>query len=250
MSYCEKNDLSIYNNIVYQIYEIEDIDEMRLTFLKSIRLLAPYASCNFYLASKGGEHLIADPVAVDFPLDALNEYLEKIEDEDPTRWIFLHAKSMVYREKDLFSEEALERNKCFQEFYYPHNLYHSLQMSLALNGEFLGSVSFYRQKEQKEFSDYEIYFLDLLKEHLALRLYKEQQNKKLRPAEMDLSASAEKYRLTARESEVVKALIRGASIEEIGNTLCISPNTVKKHIVNIYKKMGISSRRELYKILP
>ena len=250
MSYCEKNDISIYNNLVYQIHDTENIDDMRLNFLKSIRLLAPYSSCNFFLASKDGEHLITDPVAVDFPLDALSEYLEEIEDEDPTRWIFMHAKSMVYREKDLFSEEALSHNKCFQDFYYPHNLHHSLQISLALNGEFLGSLSFYRTKEQSEFSDYEIFFLDLLKDHLALRLYKELHSKKTNSAEINLADCTEKYKLTAREEEVVQDLIHGSSIEEIGDALCISPNTVKKHVVNIYKKMGISSRRELYKILP
>jgi len=250
VSYCEKNDISIFNNIIYQIHDIEDLDEMRLTFLKSVRLLAPYSSCNFFLASRDGEHLISDPVAVDFPLDALNEYLEDIEDEDPTRWIFMHAKSMVYREKDLFSEEALAQNKCFQDFYYPHNLHHPLQISLALHGMFLGSLSFYRSKEQPEFSDYEIYFLDLLKDHLALRLYKDFHSQKFAPSEINLARSAEKYKLTSREEEVVNALLRGASIEEIGSNLCISPNTVKKHIVNIYRKMGISSRRELYKILP
>lgn len=250
MSYFDKNDISIYNNIVYQIYNIEDIDEMRLTFLKSVRLLIPYSSSDFYLASKDNAHLIADPVSVDFPLNALGLYLEKIEGDDPTRWVFMQAKNIVYREQDLFSEEALAQNKCFQEFYYPNNLYHPLQISLAMNNEFLGSLSFYRDKDQDEFSDYEIFFFDLLKEHLALRLFKELKNRKAGPTEIDISGCADKYRLTARESEVVTSLIRGYSIDEIGNTLCISPNTVKKHIVNIYKKMGISSRRELYKILP
>lgn len=247
VTYCEKNDISIYNNIVFQIYNTENIDEMRLNFLHSVRLLVPYESCNFFLADKNGKHLISRPVAVDFPLHAISKYLEDIEDEDPTRWIFIHAKSMVYREKDLFSEEAIGRNKCFQEFLIPNNLHHSLQVSLALNGEFLGSLSFYRTKEQEEFSDYELFYFDLFKDHLALRLHKELKSEDYKP--IDITEYAEKYKLTPRETEVVETLLKGLSVDEVSNILCISPNTAKKHIVNIYKKMGISSRRELYKIL-
>lgn len=247
MDYCEKNDINIYDNIVYQIYNIEKLDDMRLTFLKSVRLLAPYESCNFFLADKSGEHLITDPVAVDFPLDALTEYLEKIECEDPTRWIFIEAKSMVYREKDLFSPEAIEKNKCYQEFYIPHNLYHSLQISLSLHETFLGSLSFYRSEEQEEFSDYELYFFNLFKDHLALRLYKELERDMGKLVNIDASVGRMKYGLTSRECEIARFLIDGLDVEEISGSLYISPNTVKKHIVNIYKKIGISSRRELYK---
>lgn len=249
MGYLEKNDISIFNSIVYQIYSVEEPDEMRLNFLKSVRLLIPYECCNFYLADKDSEHLIKDPVAVDFPLEALSEYLEKIEDEDPTRWIFIQAKSMVYREDDLFSKSAIEKNKCYQEFYIPHNLHHSLQISLALNGVFLGSLSFYRTKTQKPFTDKELFLFDLFKEHLALRLHQET-TKKTRSSKADLPAhDLSCYNLTDREIELAKLLTKGLTVQEIGNTLCISSNTVRKHSMNIYKKMNISSRWELFKIM-
>jgi len=247
LSYLEKNDINIYNSIVYQIYNVENIDEMRLTFLKSVKLLIPYESSNFYLADKCGDHLITTPVALNFPLEALTEYLEKIEEADPTRWIFIQAKNMVYRERDLFSAEAIEKNKCYQEFYIPHNLHHSLQISLSQNNIFLGSLSFYRSKDQEEFSDYELYFFDLLKDHLALRLYKELKTSSSKPVAISESDNKIKYGLTVRETEIAVFLIKGLSIEEISEQLFISPNTVKKHIVNIYRKIGITSRRQLYK---
>ncbi len=248
MSYFEKNDISIYSNIIYQIYAVEDNDRMRLSFLESVRLLVPYKSCNFYLAARDGKHILSNPVSVDFPIDALAKYLDEIEDVDPARWIFIQAKSMVYREEDMFSEESIKQNVCYQEFYIPNDLHHSLQISLALHGKFLGSVSFYRAKKESRFSDDVLFLFDLLKDHLALRLYKEFE---MKPKHIDIDALAyeKKYRLTIREVEVVELLINGYSIEDIGNDLCISSNTVKTHIANIYKKTGISSRYELYRIL-
>lgn len=51
--------------------------------------------------------------------------------------------------------------------------------------------------------------------------------------------------LSARETEVFMLLAKGRGIEHIQGKLCISSHTVKSHVYNIYRKMGISSREEL-----
>jgi DNA-binding NarL/FixJ family response regulator len=48
--------------------------------------------------------------------------------------------------------------------------------------------------------------------------------------------------LTAREIEILAMISMGIKNEEIANKLCISPNTVKTHIYNIFKKIGVPNR--------
>ena len=48
--------------------------------------------------------------------------------------------------------------------------------------------------------------------------------------------------LTARQSEIVRELVRGASAREVGERLVISTNTARKHIANIYATLGVNSR--------
>jgi DNA-binding CsgD family transcriptional regulator len=48
--------------------------------------------------------------------------------------------------------------------------------------------------------------------------------------------------LTERESEVLQAVAAGATNTEIGSQLHIAPSTVKKHLDNIYAKLGVSGR--------
>jgi DNA-binding NarL/FixJ family response regulator len=50
--------------------------------------------------------------------------------------------------------------------------------------------------------------------------------------------------LSERESVVLEAVARGLSNREIGRQLWISEQTVKFHLRNIYRKLGISSRTE------
>jgi DNA-binding CsgD family transcriptional regulator len=51
--------------------------------------------------------------------------------------------------------------------------------------------------------------------------------------------------LTAREREVAEAFSLGENYREIGARLSLSPNTVRRHLANIYEKLGISSKAEL-----
>lgn len=60
-----------------------------------------------------------------------------------------------------------------------------------------------------------------------------------------VEAWRDKYSLTARERELLGALVEGASVEEIASDLFISQGTVKAHIQHIYRKVGVHSREEL-----
>lgn len=51
--------------------------------------------------------------------------------------------------------------------------------------------------------------------------------------------------LTGKEKEVMKCAARCYSNKKISKTLFISENTVKTHLKNIYKKLGVSGKREL-----
>jgi DNA-binding NarL/FixJ family response regulator len=50
--------------------------------------------------------------------------------------------------------------------------------------------------------------------------------------------------LSEREAAVLEAVARGLSNREIGRQLWISEQTVKFHLRNVYRKLGISSRTE------
>ena len=56
-----------------------------------------------------------------------------------------------------------------------------------------------------------------------------------------------RFQLSRRELDVIHYLTRGLSDDEIGEKLYISRQTVHTHIKNIYKKLGVKSRIELYR---
>ena len=54
--------------------------------------------------------------------------------------------------------------------------------------------------------------------------------------------SREKIKLTRQEDRIISFIKNGLMYKEIAIELSISPSTVKTHINNIYKKLGINSQ--------
>ncbi len=69
------------------------------------------------------------------------------------------------------------------------------------------------------------------------------------PATYDYHTALEGLPLTKREKELAEMLLLGRTRPQISTELFISPETVKKHIANIYRKLNIRSRVELAMLL-
>lgn len=54
----------------------------------------------------------------------------------------------------------------------------------------------------------------------------------------------EKFSLTGREKEILGLLLKGKSNKEIADLMYVSTETVKTHLQNIYRKLGVKSRME------
>ena len=57
-----------------------------------------------------------------------------------------------------------------------------------------------------------------------------------------LREEAEEVQLTAREQEVLAWVARGKTNAEIAQHLWLAPSTVRKHLENVYAKLGVSTR--------
>lgn len=56
------------------------------------------------------------------------------------------------------------------------------------------------------------------------------------------------FLLSEREKEILQFICRGLDYKEIASQIIISPNTVKKHIANIYHKLHVNSKAQVMRI--
>ena len=63
------------------------------------------------------------------------------------------------------------------------------------------------------------------------------------------AALAERAALTPRETDVLGCLAQGRNTQYMAEHLCISENTVKSHVRNVYQKLGVHSKQDIIDII-
>ena len=243
MKKLETNDWILLNNIIYKIYTTENFDEMRYELLERLKMVLDYDSADFYLSSDEPGRLLTRPVTYNCDVDLSEEY----EDIDYSRGIVNSGKMLIYRESDIISDEARIETDYYKKVYKPNNWHYALQIVIARHKKFLGAITFYRTIGKEDFEYDDIFVLDILKDHLAYRLDQYKKNGDMTAGKLTITEAVYKYELTRREHMVLELLMSGKNNPDICEELVIAPNTLKKHILNIYRKMGIKSRVQLFK---
>lgn len=59
------------------------------------------------------------------------------------------------------------------------------------------------------------------------------------------STPAHRFGLTPRELQVISLIVQGSTNKDAGNSLGITEETIKRHLTNIFDKVGMSNRLEL-----
>lgn len=63
--------------------------------------------------------------------------------------------------------------------------------------------------------------------------------------DLDIDSVVKQWDISQREATILTLLLQGKNNNEIAEQLCISPNTVRNHIYNIYGKTGVKNRIQL-----
>lgn len=236
------SDWIVLNTIIYKIYTTEDFRAMRGELLEQLKLVLDFDSADFFLAETSQAGL-RDPVT--YNCDGASPQL--YDGLDYSRGIMYSGKCLVYRETDIISDEKRVQTEYYKKVYRPNNWHFSLQMVLARNKEFLGVVTLYRTIGKDNFHYDDIFLMDMLKDHIAFRLY--QEKRRADSGKLTVAQAAEKFELTKREQTVLALLMEGMDNAAVCEKLVISVNTFKKHVLNIYRKLGIRSRVQLFKMI-
>jgi DNA-binding CsgD family transcriptional regulator len=241
----ETNDWLVMNSIIYKIYTTGDFDAMRTQFLEQIKTVIDFDSADFYLASSNEKENLERPVFLNCDEDLSDIY----ENMDYSRGIMFSGRSMVYRETDIISDEKRVQTEYYQRVYKPNNWHYALQMIFGRNKHFLGVVTLYRTIGKEDFTYEDVFLMDMLKDHMAYRLSQDRNNQMTSQEKLTLTQAVKAYDLTKREQTILQLLLQGMENTEICDHLSITVNTLKKHILNIYRKLGIRNRVQMFKLI-
>lgn len=248
MEHLSEQDWLFLSQLIYRLNTIQDIKEFQTVCLKQLKILIPCVKALFYRSSrKNGKIIYEYPVVINREGQSFDE--EKYMNGNFGDFKSFHYSlwSTVVRNSDLEPENEFLDSRLYKEIYLPQNLYYSLKLVLIYSDTLLGSVVLFRSKEEQDFSEREIFIMDVLKKHLALKL--SQLTAIPGMAEYPVLLNTRRYSLTNRETEVMQLLREGKQNQEICKRLFISESTLCKHIHHIYQKLGIKNRTQLLQFI-
>lgn len=239
------------NDIITDIYTIDDMDKMRESYLKKIRNLIPYQRAFFDLCSdKNGNRSFFQPVAVNLSDECLREYYRIYESLDYSVWALSQDIALSYRDTDLVAEDVRTRSVFFTKWLEPLGIYYEGGCNIVCNGIVYGSVTLMREKQSGNFQDRELAISNILSQHLCNRFFRDFPNGiRERNYFSPDAVLASRFLLTQRECEVLKLIHEGLSNQQISEKLIISNNTTKKHIANLFRKLNVTNRSQIASVI-
>ncbi|MDO4492159.1 MAG: helix-turn-helix transcriptional regulator [Lachnospiraceae bacterium] len=252
----KKNEFLVYNDLIGRLYSCCTAEELLPRFLLPLKMLIPYSYASIFLAnpennsnsSDMSDMLNPDPIcSPDSFREAELQYLKHIS-EDRTLWLIQSNDASLVRESDLFSPQERQSGPMYENCYRKFNVDDIMHLTVVYNQKFLGIISLFRRKDEDCFSNDDVFILRALGEHLNAVFYKILSTVSLSKENTgNLPELKETFSLTDREYQIVERTFRFQTPEEIAEEMDIRPNTLQKHLQNIFRKMQVTSRWELLK---
>ncbi len=235
------------NNILLDLYTINDIDKLSMKIMRVIRMMIPYTKGSLVLLDDDKNIIENQSFFSEFDDKAKEDYINKYYDEDYIKYLFdITHETSVYRDTNILEDSIRTNTIFFKNYLKPANIFYGCGIIIVKNSRIVGLLSLFKNEKSKDFTDKELYILNILKKHMENMIYNVTQLSRGNAyMKKTLKSFAKKYNLTSREKEVLGLINKGCSNQEIADGLVISLSTVKKHIYNLFEKTNVSNRSQL-----
>lgn len=199
--------------------------------LNTFTQLIPASGCVFYrIAAQLEPH---DFLLQKMHSDMHERYLSQYRRVDPLqpRNCQLTGHSVVPLRLGMSAQDDLA-NRRYDGFLQGYGVVDVVEVLAFEQGRPVAGISLLRGPELGLFGPHELLQLQALQGMFEL-------------AVAPLSSSAPALQLTAREWQVAELLRAGRSNKEIARQLGVGLPTVKTHLINLFRKLGVSNRTEL-----
>lgn len=248
----EKNAFLLYNDIVSALYTCREPSDLKTQFLPRLNALIPFSYASICLADtkkhpeKVGILELLPPLCVPESFAAAETEWINSQEEDYLSWLALSTESILVRESDVLDDEQRLNSYIYKKCYRQYNIYDTLQYAIVNDKKFLGIVTLLRTKIDDAFGDDDTFFFRSMGVHLTevLKRFTYPETDTANDRTAALEHLRKEYSLTARETQVLGMVSAFTDNEQICTELCIKENTLQKHLQNIFRKLGVSSRWE------
>jgi len=236
-------ELHRYNQAVLVLHATPSQAQLPANLLHVLRLVV---SGDIAVADWNGVESMAAATAYDphgaIPTE-INAAVHRYLHQNP---LYLHRRGAPRSISDVLSRRAWHRTELYAEAYGKLGQEDGLALDIPLARS--GVLTLNMTRSRRGFRDAERLGLRLLEPHVQSCWQRLQTQERLSAA-VAAHGGATSERLSAREREVLLWVANGLRNQQIAEQLGIRPATVKRHLENLYAKLGVAGRAEARALL-
>ena len=162
--------------LIYRINKCNSSDEVAEICIKNISSLIPYTfGISWQAEIRNNEAYLYNPfyIYTKPPYDIMNAYVadEAFKEVKWTDSLFMQW-SNVFRYSDVNENDtSFMGTGVYQKYLKAMDVHYGLYTTLVYKGTALGSIVLWRSKTENNFSEKEMYIMECLKDHIALKLF-------------------------------------------------------------------------------
>lgn len=248
-------DLQAVLDFLGDVVEVERDDAYTPSMLARLRLLIPFdvatyqefdsdARCDRLLTGLEADEPFRYESSPDEPPDPDSQLYWSVGPcpivEHRTRTHDLRALRM----SDVVSRRRFRELPVYRDYFRHWGIEHLLDVGLPGEPPCGRSLVLFRAEDTVDFTERDRTVLESLRPHLYQREAHAALRRRLEEATAHRSSEDRRVYdgLTPREREIVELVAAGKTNAEIAAELWVAPSTVKKHLENVYGKVGVGRR--------
>jgi len=158
-----ENEWHNINNILADIYPMEDLGAFEQKIMTLFRMLIPYTKGYLVLLDEKQRIMPKKSLFIDIDCKEQGMYIDRYYDLDYIKYVYEFAKStMVYKDSEILDNSVRERTEFYMQFLKPINIPFGCGVLLVHDGRIIGLISMFRDENWGDFSDKEMYVLNVL----------------------------------------------------------------------------------------
>lgn len=223
-----QRDLDRLISVVAEAAPVDGDQPFELEVIERLLELIPADRAGYYeYAGRGGKNMfLSEKPAFDFNWPCPPSNLTRdwpLNDEHP----WMRSGPVLF--SDFVPHSGRHRDPWYAEVMRPQAMEFECKLLLPGPEDRTRGFFFIRAPGTKDFDERDRTVLALLQPHLAE--IRERWQRRREPSG-----------LTAREAEIMRLLALGLTNQEIGAELVVATGTVRRHLENIYEKLGVHTR--------
>lgn len=239
------------NDTALWIHRQRDLGALQAGILDRLAQIIPHKASFFDLCcERDGKLVFFDAVSTTIDQRDLNRYYQRYEEADYVAWCFTAESPVIYRDSDVVNAQVREASAIYREWMAPLGLHHGLGSTSVSEGVIFGSITLFGAPDVPDFTLEDVAMLEAITLHLAAHF------ELMNPHGVypdgfgaDAVALAHGASLSERETQVMRLMADGKTNREIAEELFLSESTVKKHVNSIFRKVGVTGRGQLMRVL-